>query len=219
MAYADGAEEHAVPERLPKRGPAKKLKPAPKKKAARSEDAGDDKSESADGHSDNQQVEEGESEGEDHADNKSESECDDNEDEKSESKSDNEDPDEEVAIPENSYVVVSILAHKLMSDGTVNYRISWKDTKVTTWEPQNSITSQLRADYHKNHLAREEALAAAETAKRARSGRPRRLRQTSAAKAAEKKWLDEWAAAAVLRGVGHWDAYNDAAQAYANKDD
>ena len=110
LAYADGAEEHVVQEQPPKRGPASKTKPKRKKKAANSEDPSDDTSGSADWHRNSKEIEESESEEEDNDDEKSEGE-------KSESKGDDDDPDEEVTIPADSYVVVSIRAHKLMCDG------------------------------------------------------------------------------------------------------
>ena len=210
IGLADGAEEHVVHEQSPKRGPASKKKPKRKKKAAHSEDPSDGTSGSADWHRNSKEIEESESEEEDNDDEKSEGE-------KSESKGDDEDPDEEVTIPADSYVVVSIRAHKLMCDGTTKYLISWKDTDVTTWEPSSSITRQLRSDYHKNHQAMEEAAAAAEVAQRSRFGRRRRVYQSDEAKAVEKKWVDKWAADAVLRGVDHWVAHDDAVQAYANR--
>ena len=61
-----------------------------------------------------------------------------------------------------------------------------------------------------NHRARDEAAAETETAKRALTGRPRRIRQSNAANAAGRKRKEDWAADVVARGVEYRVALKEA---------
>ena len=76
---------------------------------------------------------------------------------------------------------------------------------------------RMQTDYYRpmNHRARDEAAAETETAKRALTGRPRRVRQSDAANAAGRKRVEDWAADAVARGVDYRVAHEEATHTYA----
>ena len=78
-------------------------------------------------------------------------------------------------------------------------------------------SKRMRTEYYRlmNHRARDEAAAETETAKRALTGRPRRVQQSDAANAAGRKREEDWAADVVARGVEYRVAHKEATHTYA----
>jgi hypothetical protein len=131
-----------------------------------------------------------------------------------------EDPDEAVDIPENMYVVETIINHRLLAGGKHKYLIKWQGWDKTTWEPQQSASEELRKEYHaavEDRTRAEKTIAEEQRKKKELERRAQginvrssRSRPSATSAAARKKQVEVKANALIKTGVAYHMAHEQA---------